>query len=69
LAICAFSLFNELKEGTITSAQPFFYWLILAKVSRREEMVMVAAREFDESEADESYGLERDPARGYAMSP
>jgi hypothetical protein len=37
LAICAFELFNALKQGSITSCAPFAWWLMLAKVSTREQ--------------------------------
>lgn len=36
LALSAYTLFLSLKEGSITAAMPFYWWLILVKVSRHE---------------------------------
>lgn len=45
LAICAFALFNALKQGSIASMAPFYWWLLMAKVSHHE---MRAAHIVDE---------------------
>jgi O-antigen ligase len=49
LALGAFMLFNSLKQGSITSGAPFFIWLVLAKISRREESLLASNLAREES--------------------
>jgi hypothetical protein len=39
-ALSAYSLFNALKQGSITSVDPFYWWLLLSKVARHEQLAL-----------------------------
>jgi hypothetical protein len=60
LAICAFDLFNELKQGNISSGIPFFWWMVLAKIAfhelRQSERASVSASDVPPVEAGTGYG-------------
>lgn len=43
LAICTYALFLALKQGSISYPAPFFWWLVLAKLAKHEEHLMLAA--------------------------
>jgi O-antigen ligase len=62
LAISAFSLFNSLKAGNITSMMPFYFWLVLAKIAKREE-IMAAEQDADFA------GDSLEPESGYEELP
>jgi hypothetical protein len=66
LAICAYSLFNQLKEGSMVSMAPFYLWLVLAKVAKREEMLATdpLSRDLEVPAFDE---VDHNLARGYAL--
>jgi O-antigen ligase len=66
VALGAYSLFQALKQGTITSGQPFFWWLVLTKIAAHEQRV----RAFDavEYEAVDDSGEAAYPETAYARS-
>jgi hypothetical protein len=66
MAFCAFSLFNELKEGTMSSGFPFFLWLILGKIAQRETTVHAAELPVEEDAVDHIH--DHQTAREYAMT-
>ncbi len=63
MAICAFGLFNALKQGSISSIQPFYWWLVLVKVSYFAEQSFAA----DDTTLD-SYAADDGLVPQYAVS-
>jgi O-antigen ligase len=48
MAICAFSMFLGLKQGSITFPAPFYWWMVLAKLSSFERRQYLPAEEADQ---------------------
>jgi hypothetical protein len=65
VALGAYSLFQALKQGTITSGQPFFWWLVLTKISRHEQVMHAEQTEAIES-LDEEHGFPEGLQTAYA---
>ena len=41
LACCVYALFLALKQGSISYPAPFFWWMVLAKLHKHEERILV----------------------------
>jgi O-antigen ligase len=65
IAACIYSLFLALKQGTISYPAPFFWWMILAKLSAHEERVAAwdsadaaVAHDADDQELDDADAMQ-----------
>lgn len=57
-AICVFTLLESLKQGSMHYPAPFFWWVILAKLATREELVRASEEQYapEEDALEYEYG-------------
>jgi len=73
LAICTYYLLLSLKQGSLSSPTPFYWWLVLAKCAAQERLAPSTQADSESWEHDDPDVLDRSPeqleadARGYAL--